>query len=385
MILAGRGFGKTRTGAEWAQARALALPGSHGALVAKTPGDARDVMIEGGDSSILKVAPPWFRPEFEPSKRRATWPNGSWATIYSSKEFETLRGPQHHWAWADELCAWHYPQETWDMLMMGLRLGDHPQAVVTTTPKPINTLRGILALRGTVQTGGSTYENRANLAQSWFDEILQKYEGTTLGQQELYANLLDEMPGAYWTRKLLERCRMEAVPENLTRVVVAIDPATTAEEGSDETGLIVAARDRKGNGLILQDASGRMTPIQWATKAVQLADHWKADRVVAETNQGGLMVEQTLRTVRPTLSYRGVHASRSKEARAEPVAALYEQGKVFHVGTFPALEDQLCTWTPGNDSPDRLDALVWALTDLMLGSNPTVAAPTGLTRESPWA
>ena len=341
-------------------------------------------MVEGGDSSLLKIAPPWFRPTFEPSKRLVTWPNGSWATIYSSKEFETLRGPQHHWAWPDELCAWHYPQDTWDMLMMGLRLGDNPRCVVTTTPKPISTLRGILALPGTVVTGGSTYENRANLAAPWFDEILLKYEGTTLGEQELHARLLDEMPWAYWTRALLTKCRVDSHPEPLVRVVVAIDPATSAEEDSNETGIIVAAKDRTGKGYVLHDASGRYTPIQWATKAVALADQYKADRVVAEVNQGGLMVEQTLRTVRPSLSYRGVYASRAKEARAEPVAALYEQGKVVHVGTFPALEDQLCTWTPGTDSPDRLDALVWALSDLLLGSNPVPVSPVGLTRESPW-
>lgn len=387
VILAGRGFGKTRTGAEWVAEQAEAMPGSHGALVAKTPSDAREVMVEGGDSSILKIAKPWFRPEYEPSKRRLTWPNGSWATIYSSKEFETLRGPQHHWAWADELCAWHYPQDTWDMLMMGLRLGDNPRCVVTTTPKPITALRRILALPGTVTTGGSTYENRANLAASWFDEILHKYEGTTLGEQELHARLLDEMPGAYWTRALLDRTRVDVAPDRslLVRVVVAVDPATSAEEDSNETGLVVVGKDRAGKGLLLQDASGILTPIQWATRAVQLSDQWQADRVVAETNQGGLMVETTLRTVRPTLSYRGVHASRAKEARAEPVAALYEQGRVGHVGRFPALEDQLCTWTPGNDSPDRLDALVWGLTELMLGDAPVAVPPAGLTRESPWA
>jgi phage terminase large subunit-like protein len=385
VILAGRGFGKTRSGAEWVQGKAAALPGSHGALVAKVPADARDVMIEGGESSLLKVAPPWFRPGYEPSKRRLTWPNGTWATVYSSKEFETLRGPQHHWAWADEFCAWHYPQETWDMLMMGLRLGENPQALITTTPKPLAAFRRILQARGTVVTGGSTYENRANLADAWFDQIINRYEGTTLGQQELHAALLDEMPGAYWTRALLERTRVPEVDvAQLVRVVVAIDPATTSEEDSNETGLVAAGVDRRGHGYLLEDASGIYTPIQWARRAVQLVDRWGADRVVAETNQGGEMVEQTLRTVRNTLPYRGVRASRAKEARAEPVAALYEQGVVHHVGAFPGLEDQLCTWTPGLDSPDRLDALVWAFTDLLLGTQIVPATPAGELRASGW-
>ena len=356
------------------------------ALVAKTPADARDVMIEHGDSSLLAVAPPGWRPTYEPSKRRVTWPNGAAATIYSSAEYETLRGPQHDTAWCDEFAAWHYPQETWDMLMMGLRLGDNPQCLVTTTPKPITPLKKILASPHTVVTGGSSYDNRANLPESWFTQVIARYEGTTLGQQELYARLLEEMPGAFWTRETIERSRVTAaeVPEPLTRIVVAIDPAVSSEEDSNETGIIVAGKARNGHAYVLEDRSGIYTPVVWARQAIQAYKTWKADRVVAETNQGGEMVEATLRVADPQVSYRGLYAARAKQNRAEPISGFYERGMVHHVGAFPALEDQLCTWVPGEDSPDRLDALVWALHELLESGGDTTALPYSVEQENPW-
>lgn len=390
VINGGRGYGKTRAGAEWVQQKAEDMPGSHGALVSITPGDARDVMIEGGESSILKIARPSFRPEYEPSKRRLTWPNGTTATIYSSKEYEQLRGPQHHWAWCDELCAWHYPRETWDMLQFGLRLGDLPQSLITTTPKPITIFREILEAKTTVVTGGSSYENRANLSASWFAKTILPYEGTALGGQEIYARIMDSMEGALWKRPWFDDNRVKDVPGQLIRTLVSIDPAGTAEEESNETGIGVAAIARVGkliHGYVLEDGSGRYTPDGWARKAISLYDKWGADCIVAEANQGGDMVEHTLRTGRNNVPFRRVWASKSKQARAEPISRLYERGMVHHVGVFAALEDQCCTWEPvtGAPSPDRLDWLVWALTELMLGT-PEIVAPNvdALTQQSYW-
>lgn len=399
VIMAGRGFGKTRSGAEWCQDQAHDNPGSHGALVSLTPGDARDTMVEGGDSSILKVAPPWFRPEYEPSKRRLTWPNGSWATVYSSAEYDKLRGPQHHWAWCDELASWHYPRDTWDMLMMGLRLGDHPRCVVTTTPKPIPLLREIVAAKTSVITGGSTYENKANLADTWFRDIVTKYEGTTLGEQELHARLLDEMPGALWKRETLARMRVKPEDFDLTtmrRIRIGVDPSINDIEVSDEAGIVSVALGPDKHAYIYADVSGRMDPASWASKSVGLytaglkalggAVMSDTVKVVAETNQGGQMVEQTLRTVSRTLSYRGIHASDSKRVRAQPVSLWSEQGRVHLVGRFPQLEDEMCTWTEDGPSPNRLDAMVYAVTDLLGGQHVETVAQgvADLSRTSPW-
>lgn len=366
LILAGRGFGKTRTGAETVRWLVETGQAKRIALVAPTAADARDVMVEG-ESGILAVSRPDFKPEYEPSKRRITWPNGAVAYTYSAEEPDRLRGPQHDFAWCDELAAWKYPDDTWDNLIFGLRLGDNPRVVVTTTPKPIPLVRKLVNDPETVVTRGSTYENAANLPPSFLKEIRDKYEGTRLGRQEIYAEILDDVPGALWNRTMLDELRVKKAPE-LIRIVVAIDPAVTSGENSDETGIIVAGKGVDGHGYVLEDLSCRMSPDGWATRAVNAYHKYEADRIVAEVNNGGDLVETTIRTVDRRIPYKAVRASKGKRTRAEPIAALYEQGKIHHVGSFPLLEDQMCNFTPdGYDgSPDRVDALVWALTELML-------------------
>jgi predicted phage terminase large subunit-like protein len=376
LLMAGRGFGKTRTGAEWVRAQVEEGRTRRIALVAPTAADVRDVMIEG-ESGLLAIAPDHCRPEYEPSKRRLTWPSGAVATCFSAEEPNRLRGPQHDAAWCDELASWRHA-ETWDMLMLGLRLGSDPRCVVTTTPKPIRLLRQLLGDSGVVVTRGSTWENRDNLAPAFLAEIVRRYEGTRLGRQELEAELLDDVPGALWTRAAIDRAKVSTEPA-LRRVVVAVDPALSAGEDADETGIVVAALGQDGQGYVLDDLSGRFPPHGWARRAVAAYHAHKADRVVAEVNNGGDLVEATIRMIDAGASFRAVHASRGKVVRAEPVAALYEQGRVHHVGSFPALEDQMCAFAPSFDrraagySPDRLDALVWALSDLMVGP-----ADTGL-------
>ena len=376
LLLAGRGFGKTRTGAEWVRAQVEAGGARRLALVAPTAADVRDVMIEG-ESGLLAVASPHLRPEYEPSKRRLTWPNGALATCFSAEEPNRLRGPQHDAAWCDELAAWRH-EEAWDMLLLGLRLGADPRCVVTTTPKPIRLLRQLLGDAGAVVTRGSTYDNSANLAPAFLAQIVRRYEGTRLGRQELEAELLEDVPGALWNRDGIDRAKVGAVPE-MRRIVVAVDPAVSASEESSETGIIVAGLGQDGQGYVLDDLSGRFPPAGWARRAVSAYHARHADRIVAEINNGGDLVEATIRAVDAGVSYRAVRASRGKAVRAEPVAALYEQGRVHHLGSFPALEDQMCASAPDLDrsaagfSPDRLDALVWALTDLMIGP-----ADTGL-------
>lgn len=362
LVKAGRGWGKTRVGAEWV--RSVATPGARIALVGATAADVRDVMVEG-ESGILAVCEPWNRPLYEPSKRRLTWPNGAMATAYSAEEPDRLRGPQHTHAWADEVAAWASP-DTWDMLLMGLRLGARPRAVVTTTPRTVPLMRAIQASPGLVITRGSTRDNAANLAPSFLSSLMTRYEGTRLGRQELDGEELDDNPDALWSREAIDGLRVREAPE-LARVVVAIDPATTATASSDETGIVVAGLGVDGRGYVLADRSGRYKPDEWARRAVEAYHAHKADRIVAEGNQGGDMVTHVLRTAWPDAPVRIVHASRGKVARAEPVAALYEQGRISHVGSLPQLEDQMCSWTPGQASPDRMDALVWALTELMLG------------------
>jgi len=373
LLLAGRGFGKTRTGAELMRARVATWTARRVALVAPTAADARNVMVEG-ESGILAISPPWDRPRYEPSKRRLTWPNGAIATLYSADEPERLRGPQHDATWCDELGSWRNP-EAWDMLMFGLRLGTDPRVVVTTTPRPTKLIRALIADPTAIVTRGSTYENRANLAPAFLEQIVRKYEGTRLGRQELEAELLDDVPDALWSRGIIEAARARTAP-TLIRVVVAIDPAATSTEDADETGIIVAGKDGQGQGWVLADASGRYQPTEWAKTAVAAYRAHHADRVVAEVNNGGDMVEATLRVIDPNVPFAAVRASRGKITRAEPVAALYEQGRVHHLGAFPQLEDQMCSFTPAGDrdfamrsaggSPDRVDALVWALTDLLL-------------------
>lgn len=368
LILAGRGFGKTRTGAEMARLWVEQGVGRI-ALVGATAADARDVMVEG-ESGILACSPSWNMPKYEPSKRRLTWKNGALATTYSADEPDRLRGPQHEKAWCDELAAWRYP-ETWDMLLFGLRLGNNPQAVVTTTPKPTKLMREIIKDPTTVVTSGSTYENIANLATQFIERILRKYEGTRLGLQELHARLLEDTPGALWKRAQIDDLRVTQAPL-LQRIVVAIDPPKSSAEGASEAGIVVAGLGSDGHGYVLDDLSiEQATPSAWARQAISGYYKYKADRIVAESNAGGEMVETTVRTEDKTVSFRMVHASRGKTTRAEPVSALYEQGRVHHVGAFGALEDQMCTWVQGDASPDRMDALVWALTELMLDDEPS--------------
>ena len=380
--MAGRGFGKTRSGAEqvleWKRQGARRI-----ALIAKTPADARDVMIEG-ESGLLSIGHPSERPDYQPTKRRLHWKDGAIATVYSGADPDQLRGPQHEKAWADELPTWKYPRETWDNLMLGLRLGDNPQVVVTTTPRPISLLRELVARKDTVLTGGSTYENIANLAPAFVQTVIQKYEGTSLGEQELHARLLEEIPGALWKRKTLSDTRITLLdlPECEARVV-AIDPATSTSEESNETGIVVCGR-AKDHGYVIADLSGRLSPDEWARRAVGAYHEHQCDHVTIEVNQGGDMARHTIHTVDRHVPVRMVHASRGKHTRAEPVAAKYEQGKVHHVGMFADLEDQLCTWLPGEESPDRLDAMVWGMTDLLVGETVVEGEIGMITAPSYW-
>ena len=363
LIMAGRGFGKTRCGAEWVHQQ-IRNGRKRIALVGETKADVRDVMVEG-ESGILATSGK-NRPLYEPSKRRVTWDNGAIAVCYSGDEPDQLRGPQHDAAWLDELAKYRYAEDTWSNLDLGLRLGETPQVVITTTPRPIKILRELVQDDLVEVTRGSTYDNLPNLARSFADRIIERYEGTRLGRQELHAEILDDVVGALWQRSMIDDHRINETPDHLERIVVGVDPAVTSGEDSDETGIIIAGRI--GNrGYILDDVSGKFTPQEWAIKATQLYYKYNADRIVAEVNQGGDMVEHTLRMVDKNVSYKGVRAARGKMLRAEPIAALYEQGRIHHCGMFSKLEDQLCMYThEGRESPDRLDALVWSLTDLFL-------------------
>lgn len=375
-LIMGRGGGKTRAGAEWIRER-VRLGFRRLGLIAPTAGDARDVMVEG-ESGLLAVCHPEDRdihgrpmgvPQYLPSMRRLVWENRAVATLYSADRPDRLRGPQHDSLWCDELAAWRYLRESWDNAQLGLRLGEKPQTVITTTPKPVHVLREIVKDPGTKVTRGSTYSNRANLSGPFLAYIRRKYEGTRTGRQEIEGELLDEAEGALWSRALLDRALRED-SSNVLRIVVAIDPATTKKEDSDETGIIAAARLEgfPARGRVLADASGRYSPGEWSSLAVAMYRELRADCIVAEVNNGGDMVAHTIHTVDPNVPVRVVHASRAKAARAEPVAALYEQDRISHAAGFPQLEDQLVTWEPlsGNESPDRLDALVWAFTNLIL-------------------
>jgi phage terminase large subunit-like protein len=360
LIIAGRGWGKTRTGAE--AVKYVVENGLYGriSLIAPTAGDARDVMVEG-ESGIMSLYPN-NHPSYEPSKRRITWSNGAIATTYSAEEPLRLRGPQHDFSWGDEIAAWKY-QETWDMSQFGLRLGNNPRTVITTTPKPIKRLREFLENPRVYLTRGSTYDNRENLADTFFEEIVAKYEGTTLGQQELYAQILDDMPGALWKRDNINKHRVMQCPE-LLHVVVGVDPAAESKSESNSTGIIVGGMGYDYEYYVLGDYTVHGSPDEWANASMRAARLHNVDCVVPEKNQGGEMVTKVLRTVDKRIPILPVHASKGKRTRAEPIAALYEQGKVHHVGSFPDLEDELCSWVPdsGMPSPDRLDALVWALT-----------------------
>lgn len=373
LLLAGRGFGKTRSGAEFVRAEVEAGRAKRIALVAPTAADCRDVLIEG-ESGLLAISPEHFRPTYEPSKRRLTWPNGAMALAFSADEPERLRGPQHDLAWCDEVAAWRYPS-AWDNLMLGLRIGT-ARAVVTTTPKPTRLVRDLLKREGkdVVVSRGRTEENRANLAPAFFDTIMAQYAGTRLGRQELDAEILEDTPGALWTRDMIERARMSEAPQ-LARVVVAIDPAGGSAGTNDECGIVVCGTDGHGHGFVLDDLSGRYQPDAWARRAVQAYYRHKADRIVAEENFGGAMVQATIRAVDSSVPYKKVIASRGKVLRAEPISAFYEQNRVHHVGCFPALEDQMAGFSSDFNrattgySPDRIDALVFALSELLVGES----------------
>ena len=381
LVLAGRGFGKTRMGAEWIRGLVegvspLSAPESAPAriaLVADTFGDARDVMVEG-ESGILACAPRARRPAFEPSRQRLVWPNGAVAHLYGAVDPDQLRGPQHHAAWADEIAKWQDGARAWSNLILGLRLGTLPRVAATTTPRPLAWLKRLMAEPSTHVTRGRTLDNRANLAPQFLAEIERLFAGTRLGAQELDGRLIDEVAGALWTREMLEHGRLSA-PDGLVfrRVVVAVDPPASHGETADACGIVVAGLTDNGVAVVLEDASCQgLRPVQWAVRVAAAYARHDADRVIGEVNNGGDMVEAVLRQAAPGLSYKPVRASRGKIARAEPVAALYERGLVQHAGWFEALEDEMCSYTGSGASPDRMDALVWAITELLLVP---VAAP----------
>ena len=380
VIMGGRGAGKTRAGAEWVRSEAEgARPGDPGrsrrlALVGETHDQVREVMVFG-QSGILACSPPDRRPVWEAGRRRLVWPNGAVAQAFSAHEPEALRGPQFDAAWVDELAKWKKGQEAWDMLQFALRLGEYPRQVVTTTPRNVPVLKAILANPSTVVTHAPTEANRAYLAASFLDEVRARYAGTRIGRQELDGVLLEDAEGALWSSGSIEACRVAAAPV-LGRVVVAVDPPVTGHRGSDECGIVVVGVVTEGppqdwRAWVLEDASvAGASPDRWARAALDAMARHGADRLVAEVNQGGDLVESVIRQIDPLVPYRAVRAARGKAARAEPVAALYEQGRVAHLRGLGALEDQMCRMTAqgfqGQGSPDRVDALVWALTDLMI-------------------
>jgi predicted phage terminase large subunit-like protein len=373
LILAGRGFGKTRTGAEWVRMQAKDF--EYVNIIAPTTDDARDVMVEG-ESGILACCPPAERPIYRPSTRQLAWPNGAKTLIFTADEPDRLRGKQHQRLWADEIAAWRYPEEAWDQAMFGLRLPPDPRAVATTTPRPIKLLVGTREKPGLMNdptthiTRGTTYENEANLAPAFFSKIIGRYEGTRLGRQELQGDVLTDVPGALWTYASFEdRCE----PPDLARVVVAVDPSGGDDAENAEQGIVVAGLGVDGRGYVLADRSCRLSPDGWGRRAIQAYLDHKADRVVWESNYGGAMVESNIKTVARhmgvTVATKKVVASRGKQLRAEPVAALFEQGKVSLVPgeDFDDLIDQCCTWTQqSGTSPDRLDAMVWCIHELMV-------------------
>jgi phage terminase large subunit-like protein len=372
LILAGRGAGKTRTGAE--TVRRWIKTYSPVNLIGATAADARDVMVLG-ESGLLACCPNAERPTYARSTRRLTWPNGNVSLLFSAEEPDRLRGEQHAKLWADELAAWRYP-ETYDQALLGLRLGDLPQVVVTTTPRPIKIIKTLVADPAIKVTRGVTFDNRDFLASAFIKTIAARYKDSRLGQQEIYAEILDETPGALWTRELLERGRISALaaPREFREVVVAVDPPATSGVEADECGIIVAGRAENGAIYVLADLSSQGdSPAGWAARVTSAHHRHRANRVVAESNNGGEMVENVLRQCDANLPVRRVTATRGKYVRAEPVAAAYERGLVHHVGLFAKLEDQLCALTPGFDaraagfSPDRADALVWAVSDLIGG------------------
>jgi phage terminase large subunit-like protein len=374
LMLGGRGAGKTRAGAEWVRGTALgvlpfaAAAVSPIALVGETFADVREVMIEGA-SGLLRAHASFERPLWQPSRRRIVWPNGAVAQAFSSEDPEGLRGPQFAAAWSDELAKWRHAEATWDMLQFGLRLGSHPRQVATTPPRPIPLLRRLLAEEGTVLTRAATRANLRHLAPGFLERVVGRYAGTRLGRQELDGELIEDRADGLWQRSAIERLRVAAAPR-LGRIVVAVDPPASQRSGI--CGIVAAGLGDDGRAYVLADATlSEVRPDQWAARALRLYRDFSADALVAEVNQGGDMVAAVMHEIDPGVPVTAVRATRGKWLRAEPVAALYAQGRVRHVGALPALEDELCDFGPdglsSGRSPDRLDALVWAITALMLG------------------
>lgn len=390
LILAGRGWGKTRTGAEYIRSRVETGQARRIGLVAETAADARDVIVEG-ESGLLAVCPPWNRPKYEPSKRRLTWPNGAIATTYSGDDPDQLRGPQHDTVWADELAKWRYCADAWANMEMGLRLSDDPRVVVTTTPRPIPLIRelrdDIETVRPTVNL--STHLNRANVSERFVRRVIRRLAGTRLGRQELDAEILDDVPGALWTRSGIEATRVRSAPA-LARIVIGVDPGAGGADG--ETGIIGCGKSTDNHGYVLADYTSSGDPAEWAPAVIRAYVELRADKIVAERNNGGPMVAHVIRQSSVEINgvmIRGanlpielVWASRGKQTRAEPAAILWspKEQRGHYVGAWPALEDQCCTWVPGEGSPDRMDAKVWALADLFPDTEP--AAPGVLAQGS---
>ncbi len=382
LVVGGRGAGKTRTGAEWVRGLAqgsapfATKPVGRIALVGETVADVREVMVEGV-SGILAVHPRAERPTWIPTRRRLEWPNGAVAQVFSAEDPEALRGPQFEAAWCDELCKWRHAEETWDMLQFGLRLGDTPRELVTTTPRPVPLFKKLLGDPRTAISRASTSANAWNLAPAFLDAIVGKYAGTRLGRQELDGELIEERADALWTRAMIEAARADAVPA-LARIVVAVDPPVTSGRRADACGIVAAGVDSAGTCWVMEDATmERARPAEWAARAVALYHRLEADALVVEVNQGGEMAAAVVNEVDPSVPVTQVRATRGKYLRAEPVAALYEQGKVRHAAAFPRLEDEMADFGPGGlsngRSPDRLDALVWAIASLRAkGGEPRV-------------
>jgi phage terminase large subunit-like protein len=376
LLMAGRGFGKTRAGAEWVRDYALRFPGVRIALVGATFADVRRVMIEG-ESGLLNIGPAAGRPRWEPSNAELRWPNGSMATVYSAASPDKLRGPQHHIAWCDEIAKWarRTAKQAWSNLQLGLRLGDQARAIITSTPRAVKLLKSIIGMAGTLLTRGKTQDNE-NLSADFRDEMERLYAGTRWGRQELDGELIEDVEGALWSRALIEQCRTDAVPQ-MKRVVIGVDPP--ASVGGDACGIVVVGLGVDDKAYVLADCSvSGVTPEGWARAVANAADIWSADRVVAEANNGGNMVESILRAANIAMPIKRVHAAHGKTARAEPVFTLYQNGRTHHAGAFPALEDELCGLITGGGyegpgrSPDRADALVWACSEIMLGKKGVV-------------
>lgn len=382
LVVGGRGAGKTRTGAEWVRGLAQGMPPfapepvERIALVGETIADAREVMVEGV-SGVLAVHPRHERPTWIPTRRRLEWPNGAVAQVFSAEDPEALRGPQFGAAWCDELCKWRHAEETWDMLQFGLRLGRQPRELVTTTPRPVPLFRKLLADPRAAVTRAATRANAWNLAPAFLDTVVGKYAGTRLGRQELDGELIAERADALWTRDMIDTARADAAPP-LTRIVVAVDPPATSGRRADACGLVAAGVDACGQYWVIEDATiERARPAEWAARALALYHRHRADALVVEVNQGGEMAAAVIAGVDASVPVTPVRATRGKYLRAEPVAALYEQGRVRHAAAFPALEDEMADFGPGGlssgRSPDRLDALVWAITALgVKGGEPRV-------------